>query len=55
MAAEHGDTAVNPRRGFPAGKAKDGLEEMYVKVIKRRHGDYSLLGMGRPVWTCKTG
>lgn len=37
LAQDYSDKAINALRGFPAGEAKDGLEEMCVKVMKRRH------------------
>jgi len=37
LAQDYSDKAILAIRGFPSGEAKDGLEEMCVKVMKRRH------------------
>jgi hexaprenyl-diphosphate synthase len=36
LAQEYADKAISSISAFPAGEAKDGLEEMCVKVMKRR-------------------
>ena len=36
LAQEYADKAISAISAFPAGEAKDGLEEMCVKVMKRR-------------------
>ena len=36
LAQEYADKAVSSISAFPAGEAKDGLEEMCIKVMKRR-------------------
>lgn len=37
LAQDYSDKAILAIKGFPGGEAKDGLEEMCVKVMKRRH------------------
>lgn len=36
LAQEYADKAMSSISSFPLGEAKDGLEEMCVKVMKRR-------------------
>jgi hexaprenyl-diphosphate synthase len=36
LAQEYADKAISSISSFPPGEAKDGLEEMCVKVMKRR-------------------
>ncbi len=36
LAQEYSDKAIQAISAFPAGEAKDGLEEMCTKVMKRR-------------------
>lgn len=36
LAQEYADKALSSIASFPNGEAKDGLEEMCVKVMKRR-------------------
>jgi len=36
LAQDYADKAISAIRPFPSSQAKDGLEEMCVKVMKRR-------------------
>lgn len=36
LAQEYADKAISSLSMLPAGEAKDGLEEMCIKVMKRR-------------------
>lgn len=36
LAQEYADKAISSISMFPGGEAKDGLEEMCIKVMKRR-------------------
>ena len=36
LAQEYADNAMSAIKDFPSGEAKEGLEEMCLKVMKRR-------------------
>jgi len=36
LAQDYSDKAIAAIKDFPAGEAKEGLEEMCVKIMKRR-------------------